>query len=250
MDHPKSGAGICAAPDQDEELSHMPRKSAIGILVTVSSTLALAGMIVVVVHQRNQLSALRTANETLQAESGERDRWRAENQPAQPLRHQETELQQLRENTRELARLRNEVRQLREQAQELAILRAANAQLLQAVQASSSLPTNQLAFVAAARRQGSILGANVISANDPSLGAGGRAGVLVTGLVADPTPTESSLKSGDLIYALDGRAIENVAQLQTEMMTRKPGETVLVDVLRGKETLRLQVKTRPWPEPR
>jgi len=228
----------------------MTLKSAVGIFFTVFGAVALLALVVLAVHQRDQLSALREQNQALQAGAKEMDRLQAENQEAQRLRNQATEIQQLRENTKELSRLRNEVHRLREQQQELETLRAANAQLLQAVQASGNLPTNRMALVTSARRKGSVLGVSVQSANDPRLGAvaGGRAGVVVTGLMADSPATETGLKPGDLIVALDGRAMANAAQLQTEMLTRKPGETVLVDVLRGSEALRLQVKTRAWPE--
>lgn len=228
----------------------MSRKSVIGVFFTGSGVLALVGMFVLVAHQRHLLAALRAENQTLQASAHEMDRLRSEVQDAQRLRHQETEIQQLRDNNKELLRLRNEVHQLREQAQELETLRAANAQLLQAVQSSGGSPPNRQALVTSARRKGSILGVNVLSANDPRSGVAtaGRAGVVVTGLMPDSPTAESGLKPGDLIVALDGRAIDSVGQLQTELLTRKPGETVLVDVLRGNAPLRLQVITRAWPE--
>ena len=226
----------------------MSIKSSIGIFFAVLAVLALLGLAALAMLQRDQLGVLRAQNEALQADAKELDRLRVENQAAQHLRNQETEIQQLRENTKELLRLRNEVRELREQRQELESLRAANAQLLGAVQGSVNLPTNQLALVTAARRKGSVLGVSISPVTDPRLG--GRAGVMVTGLAANSRATDSGLKPGDLIRALDGRAIETPAQLQTEMLTRKPGETVLVDVLRGNDALRLQVETRAWPEGR
>lgn len=226
----------------------MSLKSNIGIVCAGLGALALLGLAVLAAQQRDQLAALREQNEALQAGATEMDRLRAENQAAQGLRNQETELRQLRESNKELLRLRNEVRGLREQQQELEALRAANAQLLQAVQSPGSLPTNQMALVTRARQKGSVLGVSVGSVNDPRLG--GRGGVVVTAVIADPSGTDSGLRTGDLIRALDGHAIENPGQLQTEMLTRKPGTTVLVDVLRGNEAMRLQVTTRAWPETR
>jgi len=226
----------------------MSLKSTIGIVFAGLGTLALLGLAVLAVQQRDQLAVLRQQNEALQAEVQEIEKLRTENQQAKRLQNQETELQQLRENNKELLRLRNEIRELREQQQELETLRAANAQLLQAVQSSGFLPTNQMALVTRARQKGSVLGVSVGSVNDPRLG--GRSGVMVTSVIADPSGTDSGLRTGDLIRALDGHAIENPGQLQTEMLTRKPGTTVLVDVLRGNEAIRLQVTTRAWPETR
>lgn len=226
----------------------MSRQAAIGIGFTVLGVLALLGLGLAVMRQQDQLAALRTQNEALQAEVKEMENLRAEVQAAQHLRNQAAEIQQLRENNQELLRLRNEVRELREQRQELESLRAANAQLLGAVQGTANLPTNQMALVTAARRKGSLLGVSVSQVNDPRLG--GRTGVMVTGMAPNATATDSGLKAGDLIRALDGHAIETTGQLQTEMLTRKPGETVLVDILRGNDPLRLQVATQPWPEGR
>lgn len=145
------------------------------------------------------------------------------------------------EQRKELMRLRNEVTQLRKQVAELEVLRDANAKLLQAVQ-SASVQSTQLALVAAARKQGAILG--VLVAPAPP----GQPGILVTGL--DPTSpvAGSGIQPGDLIYALDGRPVQTPGQLQAEMLTRAPGQTVVVDVLRTNTSLRFQVQTRAWPQ--
>ena len=225
-------------------------RPAIEIFLAVLGALALLGLVTLAVIQQDRLSALREQNRALQVTQKEMDRLRTENQEAQRLRNGDAEIQLPSENSRELLRLRNEVRQLREQRQELEQLRAANAQLLQAMQSAANPPTNQAALIAAARRKGAILGVSIISANDPRLGAGaaGRSGVVVSGVMADSTGSESGLKPGDVIVALDGRAIENAAQLQTEMLTHRPGETILVDVIRGTEAILLPVRTRAWPE--
>src|SRR5207249_2093340 len=151
----------------------------------------------------------------------------------------------LRENNRELLRLRNEMRTLREQLREADTLRAANAQLLQAVQ-STPLQTNQIAWVTAARKRGAILGVSTRPANDPV--AARTRGAEVLGVDANSPVADSGLRAGDTIIALDGRPIETSAQLQTEMLTKKPGETVVVDALRDKSVVRFNVKTRAWPE--
>lgn len=212
---------------------------------------AIFGLAFLAHTQRGTISELREQNRVQQESLKELDRLRAENKEAQHLQNQQAELDRLRENHKELLRLRNETRQLREQLKELDTLRAANAQLLQAVQSTPNLQSNQVALITAARRRGAILGIVVRSASDPQPGgapAARASGAVVTSMVANSPVAESGLKVGDLIYGLDGRAIANSGQLQTEMLTKKPGETVVVDVIRDNTPLRLNVKTRAWPE--
>jgi C-terminal processing protease CtpA/Prc len=171
----------------------------------------------------------------------ELDRLREENKAAQRLQDQEAELERLRENGKELPRLRNEVTQLRQQLQELEILRAANAQLLQAVQ-GAAVQSNQAALVASARKMGAILGVSVRAPAD------GRAGVEVLAVVPNSSAATSGLAPGDIIYAVDGQSVQSPAELQAQMLTRKPGETVVLDVLRGETSVRVQVMARAWPQ--
>jgi C-terminal processing protease CtpA/Prc len=192
--------------------------------------------------QRKTILDLREQQRASQQQLQELDRLRAENKEAQHLKDQQAELERLRENNNELLRLRNEVRQMREQLGELDTLRAANAQLLQAIQSTPNLASNQVARVTATRRQGAILGITVRPASDSQSG-----GAIVTGIDANSPVARSGLKVGDVIYGLDGRAIANPGQLQSEMLTTKPGETVVVDVLRDKTPLRINVETRGWP---
>lgn len=192
--------------------------------------------------QRETILSLRKQQRASQQQLHELDRLRAENKEARHLKDQQAELDRLRENNNKLLRLRNEVRQMREQLGELDTLRAANAQLLQAIQSTPHLASNQLARVAATRRQGAILGITVRPASDAQSG-----GAVVTGIDANSPVAQSGLKVGGLIYGLDGRAIANPGRLQSEMLTTKPGETVVVDVLRDKTPLRINVQTRAWP---
>ena len=64
----------------------------------------------------------------------------------------------------------------------------------------------------------------------------------------DAPAAKSGLQSGDIIIGLDGRAVGSAAQLQVEMLTRKPGDTVLLDVMRKDQVVRVPVQTRAWPE--
>lgn len=145
------------------------------------------------------------------------------------------------EGTRELLRLRNEVTQLRKQLEELESLREANARLLQALQNTPGLSPTQIAQVTAARQQGSILGVYIQPAPP------GQTGVLVAGIDPRAPAARSGLRPGDIIYALDGKPVPDAGTLQAEMLTRRPGQTVLVDVLRTNTPMRFQVTTWAWP---
>lgn len=174
-------------------------------------------------HLLVELETLRLENEKLRAAAAA-----STNEPSE-------------ETTRELLRLRSEVTQLRKQLAELETLRAANARLLQALQSTPPLSPTQAAHVVAARKQGAILGVFIQPA------PAGQSGVLVAGIDPQSPAATSGLRPGDLIYALDGRPIPNAGVLQAEMLTRSPGETVVVDVLRSNTPMRFQVRTRAFP---
>ena len=142
-------------------------------------------------------------------------------------------------------RLRNEVRQLREQAGELEALRAANTRFLQMLQEPGGI-SNIAASVTAVRKQGSILGVELNIT--PPGGTQAYRGALIGNIMPDAPAAKSGLQSGDIIIGLDGRPIGSAAQLQVEMLTRKPGETVLLDVMRNDQVTRVPVQTRAWPE--
>jgi S1-C subfamily serine protease len=104
--------------------------------------------------------------------------------------------------------------------------------------------------VAAVRKKGAVLGVFARSANDPQAGTTAPAtstGVVVIGLDSGSPAMQSGLRPGDVIIRLDGRPVDTLAQLQIEMLTKQPGETVMLDVVRGNEVLRIPVKTRAMP---
>jgi hypothetical protein len=156
-----------------------------------------------------------------------------------------SEIERLREDNKDLLRLRNEVRQLREQAGETETLRAANTRFLELLQDPSSF-SNLAISVGSVRKQGSLLGIEIVA--PPAGSTQAYRGALVGQIMTDAPAAKSGLQSGDLIIGLDGRAIGSAAQLQVEMLTRKPGETVLLDVMRNGQVVRVPVQTRAWPE--
>ncbi len=220
----------------------MQLKPAIRVCVILTVIALLSGLATVCFVQRQTIAELRARQQLQQQRLQELAQPRAEAESAQPSPVPDAEIERLREGTKDLLRLRNEVTQLRKQLEELEKLRAANAELLQAVQGSRSLQSSQLALVTSARKKGAILGVTVQAAEP------GRAGVVVTGVDQTSPVAGSGLMTGDLIFALDGKPVQNPGQLQAEMLTRTPGETVVVDVLRTNATLRFQVQTRAWPQ--
>jgi C-terminal processing protease CtpA/Prc len=228
----------------------MQRRSATRVIGIGFGALALLGLVCLTAVQQRTVARLHGENQSLQENAKELEQLRVEVKEAQRLRNQEAEIQQLREENKDLPRLRNEVHQLREQQQEVEALRTANAGLLQAIQ-GVNLSSNQQAMVAAARKEGAILGISVRSANDPQNAQAPPVsynGAVVTWIDPNSPVAGSGLKVGDIIVRIDGRPIENAAQLQAEMLARKPGDTVTLDLVRNDAAVRVSVKTRGWPQ--
>lgn len=225
----------------------MQLKKSIQLFAWIAALLAISTLAFVCVTQRQTLDALRAEAQEQSEKLHDLDRLRAENEKARPLQDQAEEIERLRENTKDLLRLRNEVTQLRKQVAEMETLRAANAQLLQALPGS---PGSQQALVIAARKRGAILGIMLRPPNDPQAQVPARSGAEVLGLDPNSPVVNSGVLPGDWIVAIDGRPVHTPAQLQAEMLTRTPGETVVLDVVRTNTVLRFQVQTRAWPEPK
>ena len=201
---------------------------------------ALATLIYLGVSQRDALS--RQA-QLFQVQKLELEKLQAENAGLRGLRDQQAEIDQLRENTQDLMRLRNEVRLLQDQARQVEQLKAANDQLLQLMQAAHLSPEQQ-SRVAAIRAKGAALG--VVPALGP--GAADVPGVRIGAIAPNAPASHSGLLAGDVILRVDGHATETLAQLQTEMLTKQPGETVVLDLLRSNEVIRLPVQTMSLPQ--
>ena len=77
-------------------------------------------------------------------------------------------------------------------------------------------------------------------------------GVVVTELLPDGPAAKSDLRTGDIITAVDGRAVANPMELKAEVRGKKVGAPVNLSVVRlaGGQQKSLDLKVRPeaWPE--
>jgi len=217
----------------------MEREPTIRILVFGAGFLALVILVCLNLEQRSTIEQLHAAQ---RANLEELERLRARSKVVSHLENQEAELLQLRENNRDVLRLRNEVRRLRDQAQQSEVLQAANTRLLELIE-SFPLSSNQAAAVAAVRKMGAVLGIIPRPATDAPGG-----GIIVGGIDAGSPVAQSDLKVGDQILRLDGKRIETIAQLQIEMLNRKPGDIVRLDVVRNGAVIEIPVYTRAFPQ--
>jgi serine protease Do len=72
-------------------------------------------------------------------------------------------------------------------------------------------------------------------------------GVIISDVDPNGPGARGGLRPGDIIVSLDGKTMENGRQFQVNFYTRNVGETVTLQVLRGREplTLRVPVAERP-----
>jgi serine protease Do len=72
-------------------------------------------------------------------------------------------------------------------------------------------------------------------------------GVIVTSVVEKGPADEGGIRAQDVIRKIDGHPVKDNQDLLAMIASRKPGETVKLEVLRGGETLKLDVQltTRP-----
>ncbi|MEN9937711.1 MAG: hypothetical protein RLZZ387_4290 [Chloroflexota bacterium] len=75
-----------------------------------------------------------------------------------------------------------------------------------------------------------------------------QAGALVSEVVPSGPSAAAGLQPGDIITALDGKAIGQEATLRTLLLEYKPGDTLTLDVLRDRQTLKLDVTLAERPE--
>jgi serine protease Do len=74
-----------------------------------------------------------------------------------------------------------------------------------------------------------------------ALGLPRDSGVLISDITPGSPAEGSNVKLNDIVAAVDGRRVENVPMFTTALLSHPPGQKVKLDVLRGGETLSLEV---------
>jgi serine protease Do len=73
-------------------------------------------------------------------------------------------------------------------------------------------------------------------------------GVVVQEILRGGSAFQSDLKAGDVILAVDGRAVSTPQQLKNEIRGKPVGEPLTLDVHRFGENLKVTLRPQPWPE--
>ncbi|MCW5559880.1 MAG: trypsin-like peptidase domain-containing protein, partial [Verrucomicrobiae bacterium] len=75
-------------------------------------------------------------------------------------------------------------------------------------------------------------------------------GVVVTAIAPEgpSSRSEPRLKSGDVITAVDGRVVADPNELRAQISRKRPGSTVILDVRREDQALKVRVEPVPLPD--
>lgn len=161
----------------------------------------------------------------------------------------------------ELLRLRNEVSQLRGSTREL---------LGQLKQTSNALTDLREAFVRASSesrrsqartnaltvrnaelsvpRFGAWLGIAIQNASALADLTGVQNGVLLSEVIAGGPAERANLREGDVILKVDGQDIVGAADFKALLVKKLSGQTMLLDLMRGKELIQVEVTPCDWPQ--
>ncbi len=74
-----------------------------------------------------------------------------------------------------------------------------------------------------------------------ALGLKRDSGVLISDITPDSPAEKEGVKLNDIVAAIDGRPIENVPMFTTAMLSHPAGQKVKLDLMRGQETLSIEV---------
>jgi len=209
----------------------------------IAAGVLILGLGAVAALQQRTIADLRAQQASLQDNMKNLERARA---AAKPSTDSPSDDDQRAQDSREILRLRSEMTRLREQAKQAEALEAANAKLLQALQENGSPLTNQSTAVTAVRKRGAVLGVGFVPPESAPPNQRYQ-GVLVSSILPDAPAAHSGLRPGDIIYRVDGRSVLTPAQLESTMLATRPGDTVVVNVMRGDQALEMSVQTRGWP---
>jgi len=81
-----------------------------------------------------------------------------------------------------------------------------------------------------------------------SMAKRGIDGVVVSSIVPDGPASKSELKIGDVITAIDGKAVSSSQELRNEVRNKPVGTQLSLDVVRQKKNVTVKVKTEEWPD--
>jgi predicted metalloprotease with PDZ domain len=81
------------------------------------------------------------------------------------------------------------------------------------------------------------------------LGGPKEAGVIVEGIADDSPAAKAGLRVGDIVLSIDGKDVKTAADVRRALSEKKDGESVRMDVQRGRsrQTVVATVKERPAP---
>jgi serine protease DegQ len=74
-----------------------------------------------------------------------------------------------------------------------------------------------------------------------------QTGVLLSGVLQEGPSAAAGLRPGDVVTRLDGQAVSNEVEFMRLVAGLKPGSTVVLGVLRGREPLELSVRVKQRP---
>lgn len=88
---------------------------------------------------------------------------------------------------------------------------------------------------------------NLTPVMEETFGVG--AGVLIADILAGSPADDAGIKSGDIIIKVDDQAVESTDELIAAISSTPPGTTVTLEIVRDKETIRLQAQLAERPSP-
>jgi S1-C subfamily serine protease len=68
------------------------------------------------------------------------------------------------------------------------------------------------------------------------------------GLAGGQQTTERIPRGGDVITAVDGKAVTTMSELAAQLSGHKPGDVVTLTIVRGGQTQQVRVTLQAWPE--
>ena len=71
-------------------------------------------------------------------------------------------------------------------------------------------------------------------------------GVIVEGIVPDGPAAKSDLKAGDVVVKVDGKLVKTSRELKEIVSYKRPGEMVMLDVVRKDKNVKVKVKTEAY----